>query len=80
MQLRESTFMGKDIWDFQIPTWAMNYLVNGDRHGLDLDDMDMVEKFEGEYDVLEWGEEEHFSYYPAFGPPCEVVDCKCVEK
>lgn len=80
MQLGESTFMGKDIHDFQIPTWAMNYLVNGDDTGLYEDELEMAQEFEKKFDVLAWGEDEYFCSRPAFGPSCEVVDCECVEK
>jgi hypothetical protein len=62
----------------QIPTWALNYLINADTYGLSSEDLNLVRNWE-----MSWGcsisistsDETYFSNSPEFGLPCEVMDC-----
>ncbi len=74
----------------RIPTWALRYIINGDPSGIDVDDIAKVDDFLKSYEkmgchiqiVSPIVEDEnavpqaYFSHYPAFGLPCEVVDCE----
>lgn len=72
----------------RIPAWALYFMEYGDASGLKDSEVEMVEKFYESYrkegiavsDVYpvtgengDW--EEYFSQSPAFGLPCNVVDC-----
>lgn len=78
--LRE--FSEDDYYDFQIPAWAVGVIEYGEAEGDDLTDeeIEMAQKFSREYEVVEWGEGPYFSRNPAFGLPCDVLDCKCIRR
>ena len=64
----------------QIPSWALNYLINGDTNGLDDEEIAEIDNWMEEaqiYDVCAPKGEEYFCRYPAFGEPCGVYDCIC---
>lgn len=72
----------------RIPDWALCYIEYGDRNGLTDEDIKMIDAFyesyrkvgmdiQGIYPVKDDNNnfESYFSRYPAFGLPCDVVDC-----
>lgn len=64
----------------RIPTWALCYLVNADPTGLSEEDIQTIKDWMERnkiYNVFPENEDEYFTHYPAFGLPCDVVDCKC---
>lgn len=69
---------------FPVPTWTLNYLINGDETGLEFGEKDMIEnwmKREGILEVLcpeDPDNDSYFTHYPPFGLACNVVDCECV--
>jgi len=65
-----------------IPTWSLNYLINGDSTGLADEDIKMVDDFVNKWQVLDvspikvYGESQpEFSYYPLFGEATDVESC-----
>lgn len=67
----------------KIPTWALDWLLNGDNSGLSEDDMDNINKWLTDNLCLlvcppYQGDSPYFSREPAFGLPCEVYDCECL--
>jgi hypothetical protein len=58
------------ISDFECPTWALNYIINGDYTGLTFEEVSMIESFIRHMDNFSTEGEEFFSYTPAFGLPC----------
>lgn len=67
-----------------VPTWALNYLINGDKHGLEFGEQDMIDAWlerEGIQEVVcpeDVDNDSYFTPYPPFGLGCSVVDCECV--
>lgn len=70
---------------YQIPSWAVCTLINGDESGLEGDDLHDLNVFlKRERDVTDWdvvrdeetGEtcEPYFCKHPDFGLACDVVD------
>lgn len=66
----------------RIPSWALNYIINGESQGLTDDEKVLVHTFYESYNkngykiqIVSPHDECYFSKYPAFGLPCEVVDC-----
>lgn len=67
----------------KIPTWAINYLVNGEKTGLTDEEIDMIDKWWSDNNIAtvspaseEEGEyHPYFSSCPAFGLAAEVLDC-----
>lgn len=64
-----------------VPTWALNYIINGDAANLDPEEVEQID------DVLEHNDVEvvssngftpYFSHYPWFGLPTEVEDCTII--
>lgn len=72
--------MKLETYNCKIPTWAMNYLFNAETEGLTPDDLETVRKWEASWDApisISPGKgEPYFSNSPAFGPPCDVMDCE----
>ena len=63
-----------------IPTWALCYLINGDRTGLNDTELAMIDKWYADNKVQSIttapeNEYPYFSHFPAFGLASEVVDC-----
>lgn len=66
-----------------IPTWALCYLINGDRTGLNESELAMIDKWYADNKVQsittahenEGNTHPYFSHFPAFGLASEVVDC-----
>ena len=66
-----------------IPTWALCYLINGDRTGLNDTELAMIDKWYADNKVQsittapenEGNCYPYFSHFPAFGLASEVVDC-----
>ena len=75
----------KAQFEERIPPYALSYLINGDMNGLSDEDCHNIDKWLAEFDVTgrEWmdisinnmDEEEYFTSMPAFGLPCNVMDC-----
>lgn len=73
---------------FQIPSWALCYLMYGEADDLTEEDIEQIEHWQEKYHLVdvvddwETGEmqEEYFCISPAFGKGCNVVDCYCEEK
>lgn len=70
----------------KIPTWALCYIINGDSSGLEDGEIEMVDKFCGDFPGAVYSPkvnenydmEPYFTSRPAFGLPCEVVDTEIV--
>jgi len=63
----------------KIPTWALNYLVNGDAEGLTEEDLRLVREWECQWDApisISASGDPYFSNCPAFGLPCDVEECE----
>ena len=66
-----------------IPTWALCYLINGDRTGLNDTELAMIDKWyaDNKVQTITTAPENesncypYFSHIPAFGLASEVVDC-----
>jgi len=73
--------------DLRIPDYALSYLVNGDDSGLDEQDKKNIDSYmKNFYNVLNDEEfiifavnqeckESYFTWHPAFGLACSVIDC-----
>lgn len=68
----------------RIPTYALPYLVNGDRTGLTDEEIRMIDGVCRRNNIelvvpvsesVEGGPEPYFSAFPFFGLPAEVEDC-----
>lgn len=68
----------------QIPTYALPYLVNGDKDNLTEQEIKEIDKVLAENRIelvcpitndVEGGIQPYFSRYPFFGKPTEVEDC-----
>jgi hypothetical protein len=65
-------------YTYQIPSYALSYIYNGDDSGLEQDDIDNIDAFLARehyidtWDILD--ESEYFCTTPEFGLPCNVVD------
>jgi hypothetical protein len=69
-----------------IPSYALCYLCNGDRSGLDQTDISRIDGWIGSWDnvatsnggqvlISPTGDSEVYSNYPEFGLPCMVTEC-----
>lgn len=67
---------------YNVPEWAMLYLVNGDSYGITEDEKEMINQWMRDNNIMEviWpvDEDPHFSRRPAFGKACMVYECECV--
>ncbi len=74
----------------RIPSWSLNYLINGDDSGMTDEDIDIVENWFLEngyngYTIISPHEsadgafEEYFTSMPEFGLPCNAVDCTILQ-
>ena len=77
--------MKKTIKEFRVPVWAMCYLVNDDPGELSEEDINTIDKWYSENTftgytmfTFEIDQEGYFSDSPAFGLPCDVIDCKAI--
>ena len=67
-----------------IPVWALSSIINGDDMGLEDEDIRLIQEwFEttGFDDIAlpkDCNYHEYFTHYPAFGKPCDCVDCECL--
>jgi len=64
------------VSEFDCPTWAVNFVVNGDSTGMTHDEVAVVEQFCEHMDCFSVSEDagEFFSWHPAFGDPCTCVE------
>lgn len=68
----------------KIPEYMMPYFINGDIEGYKATEIIAANEWmcqSGIKEVLCPSDEDYqvyFSHYPAFGEPCEVVDCECI--
>ena len=68
----------------KIPTYIMPFFINGDVDGYTEEDINDATEWlntSGVKEVILPSDEDYqpyFSCYPAFGKPCDVVDCQCV--
>ena len=64
----------KDLGTYQIPQWALNYMVNGESDGLNDEEVAAVDSFVKEHFPngyvmeIDWNDTNDFNRYPAFGP------------
>lgn len=62
-----------------VPTWALNYMVNGDSTGLTDAEIAIMQANNIQIVSLCYNEEgnsePYFTYYPWFGLPAECEDC-----
>lgn len=71
--------MKTETYSCKMPTWALNYLVNAETEGLTEEDLALVRAWEDKWDgpvSISLSGDPYFSNCPAFGPPCDVVDCE----
>lgn len=63
-----------DLGTYQVPQWALNYLVNGESDGLSDEEVESVDRFvksnfpNGYILEVDWNETNDFNRFPAFGP------------
>lgn len=65
----------------KIPTWAICAIVNDDYTGLSDNDIEIIKKWfkDTDYNIVDPIDcEQYFTWYPAFGLPCDVIDCYCL--
>lgn len=68
----------------KIPTYIMPFFINGDVDGYTEEEINQATEWlntSGVKEVILPSDEyyqPYFSCYPAFGKPCDVVDCQCV--
>lgn len=65
----------------EIPTWALNYLINGTTDNLSRAEIEEIDNWRRKariYDVAAPEGEPYFCRYPAFGEPTDVYDCVCL--
>lgn len=68
----------------QIPEYMMPYFINGDIEGYTDEEIETANGWmtcSGVKEVILPSDEDYqpyFSSQPAFGEPCDVVDCECV--
>ena len=68
---------------YDIPTWALCYLINGDRTGLEDGEIAMINEWTNRAGVAwvcppeEEDGPEFFDPRPEFGPACAVLPCYC---
>lgn len=69
---------------FPVPTWALNYLINGSEDGLEFGEKEMIEDWRQHNGILDVfcpedaDNESYFHHRPPFGRACYVVECECV--
>lgn len=69
-----------------LPTWSLNYIINGDATGLTDDEIRMVDKWLNDWQVeivspitdKDGDTHPYFSHRPLFGLPTEVEDCDII--
>lgn len=68
----------------KIPEYMMPYFINGDKSGIEDEDIQNAKDWmeaSGVQEVILPSDEDYqlyFTFYPAFGEGCDVVDCECV--
>ena len=81
--LPEGTYVEMDdgvkVWKMEIPTWAMCYLVNGDKDGLTDEDIQTVDDWWNRNNVILVDPigtgDASFTWHPEFGLACDVEEC-----
>lgn len=69
---------------FPVPTWALNYILNGSEDILEFGEKEMIDGWlekNGILDVFcpdDIDSEKYFTPCPPFGLACDVVECECV--
>lgn len=69
-----------------IPTWALCYLINSDPSGMTDEEINEVDTWCKDNGISvvctasdkEGESEPYFTHYPAFGLPCDVIDCNVI--
>ena len=70
--------------EVKIPSYALCYLINNDSSGLDIDDIkiidDYMEQFynDGFVIIAPCDDDFYFTWSPAFGLACNVLDCTII--
>jgi hypothetical protein len=61
----------------KMPTWAINFIVNGDDTDLSESEANEIQVFLDAHPMADFlfKDESYFSHVPEFGLPGEVVDC-----
>ena len=72
-------------YEERIPSYALPFLINGDDSGLESGDAHNIDEWLEQYDVtgneymdisiIDNESEQYFTSLPAFGLPCNVMDC-----
>ena len=64
----------------KIPAWALCALINDDWTGISDEDFELIAEWQSRSRLVvicPTDCEEYFTRVPAFGKPCNVVDCIC---
>lgn len=71
---------GEQTYECDFPTWALDYVVNGERGSVSPEERRMIEDWKAQVreagfkpGMASFGEYEHFCRRPAFGEPCQCV-------
>ena len=68
----------------KIPEYMMPFFINGDTEGYTDKEINEAKEWletSGVKEVILPSDEDYqpyFTWYPAFGEPCDVVDCQCI--
>lgn len=64
----------------KIPDWAICALINDDWDGLTDEDIDTISEWQSRSRLIVISPTDYNEYFtstPAFGKPCNVIDCIC---
>lgn len=81
MYERFKAMEGRDSGIEKIPTWSLNYLVNGDATGLTEEEVEEISRGLEEHGIhevvfpVDQDASSYFTECPLFGKPTEVEDC-----
>jgi|WetSurSiteA1Bulk_404760.scaffolds.fasta_scaffold57653_2 hypothetical protein len=73
----------------RFPAYALSYLINGDSSGITEEDVTAIDAWwneqvsaltEGQHLILDPADQadQYFTWHPAFGLACDVIDCNLV--
>ena len=65
---------------FNIPTWSLNYIINGDTKGLTDIEIGIINEFVEENELKYNLKHEFFCWHPEFGPACTCVEAEEIDR